>query len=376
VSHFGGPAWTHDPASGQYYLHLFLPEQPDLDWSNLAVRDEFDRILRFWLDRGIDGFRVDVAHALVKDAGLRDNPMFVEPAAGATAEEIFHSFHHRHDLDQPGVTDIYRRWRGVAADYDGLLLGEVYLQDPAALARYVDDALDLSFCFALLYAPWDADSLRGVVRACVDSLGDAAAWPISSHDDPRAPTRFGGGEAGRDRALALTTSLAFAPGIPFLYQGDELGLVDASVSLEDAVDPVAVRNRDPAQGRDGVRTPFPWEHRPGLGFTAGTPWLPDGGRVEEDTAGYQRGRAGSPLERHRTLLALRRRWRDLLEPLVWDEEGFSYRRGPLHVTVNCGQEPLRVERDGSLLFGTDRSVVLDGDQLTIPPDHAAVVELR
>ncbi len=373
VSYFGGPAWTLDRPSGQYYLHLFLPEQPDLNWANPAVVAAFDEVLRFWLDRGIDGFRVDVAHALVKDPDLADNPR--RPAVGpaTTAQEVFDSFDHRHDLDQPGVTDIYARWRTLTRVHDALLLGEVYLDDSARLSRYVDGALDLSFCFSILHAPWGADALRAALASCVEHVGVGAAWPISSHDDHRAPTRFGGGVVGRRRALAFTTAVAFLPGVLFLYQGDELGLTDAVVPLEDARDPVAVRNRDPAQGRDAVRTPFPWEPGPGLGFTTGKPWLPNGGRVLADTVADQRDRSDSFLARHRALLAHRRRWQDEPPDVEWDDDGLSYRRGRLHVTVNCGPVTITPDRPGELVYATDPSVTSDGARCTIPSDHAAVI---
>ncbi len=373
VSHFGGPAWTLDPASGQYYLHLFLPEQPDLDWSNPEVRDAVDGILRFWLDRGVDGFRIDVAHGLVKDPALRDNPVLAVPGPRATALEQFNSFDHRHDLDQAGVTEVYRRWRTITAPYDALLLGEVYLDDPARLARYVDGALDLSFCFGILHASWDADALRTAVAGGVTHLGDAAAWPISSHDDHRAATRFGGGDAGRRRALAFTTLVAFLPGVLFLYQGDELGLTDGRVALDDAQDPVAVRNGDPAQGRDGVRTPMPWDDGPAFGFTSGRPWLPDGGRRPEDTVTHQSSRTDSFLGRHRELLAVRRQWRDLDDVVEWDDDGLAFRRGPLHVWVNAGDRPLERTAPGDVVYATSGSVRHADGLLRIPPDHAAVV---
>ena len=134
MSHFGGPAWTFDDVSGQYYMHLFLPEQPDLNWANESVRKEFDGVLRFWLDRGVDGFRIDVAHSLLEDEQFRDNPQIRPFEDGDPPRQRFWSFDHVHDLDQPDVVDIYRRWRAIADEYGAVLLGEVYLTDPVKVA--------------------------------------------------------------------------------------------------------------------------------------------------------------------------------------------------------------------------------------------------
>jgi len=189
VSAFGGPAWTLDEATGQYYLHLFSPAQPDLNWEDPAVAAEFDAILRFWLDRGVAGFRVDVANTLVKAPGLPDNPELPPerwaPTMTGLPEEFFR-FEHLHEIDQPGVLDVHRRWRDVVAPYAGMLLGEVYLLDPAALARYLrQDGLHLSFWFALVESGWAPERFAELLRAA-DVAGPHLAWVQSSHDRSRA----------------------------------------------------------------------------------------------------------------------------------------------------------------------------------------------
>ncbi|HEX2028271.1 MAG TPA: alpha-amylase family glycosyl hydrolase [Nitriliruptorales bacterium] len=381
VSHFGGSAWTYDEASGQYYLHLFLPEQPDLNWDNPAVRDEFDAILRFWCERGVDGFRIDVAHALLKDPELRDNPPAEDRPGGPVEAPGYTEFEHVYDIDQPGVVEIYRRWYEVVAPYGALLLGEVYLLDPSRVARYVSgDRLHLALCFTAVRVGWDADAIRDVLRVGVDAGGDRFAWPLSSHDDARAPTRFGGGPAGARRALAYLTLLAGLPGVPILYQGDELGLPDGEVPPSAAQDPLDARGA--GGGRDGTRTPMPWDPGPGLGFTAGRPWLPLGGRRPEDTVAWQEQQPDSHLHRTRRLLAVRRESADLRgsAEVGWlTQRGplVAYRRGDTVVAADCGQTDLTLALPpGSwrLRYATGDGVAVEDRSLRLAPDHAAIVE--
>jgi alpha-glucosidase len=379
VSHFGGPAWTQDAASGQWWMHLFLPEQPDLNWADEDVRREFDRILGFWLERGVDGFRIDVAHSLVEHPDLLDNPLLGDaPAADAGPREVFAAFDHRHDLDQPEVLDVYRRWNRVVAPHDAALLGEVYLLDTEQVARYVadGDGLHLAFYFPTLYLDWDADAIRTTLRDAVAAGGDRFAWPLSSHDDPRAATRFGGGEVGARRALAFFALLCGLPGVPFLYQGDELGLDDGEV--EAVEDPIAARNPG-ATGRDGSRTPMPWEPGPGFGFTTGTPWIDFGrNRSEVSTEAHQRGAATSPLERTRALLHARRGLDDLRAGpaptwLTGDGSLVAFRRGRTVVAMHAGDGVATLPVAGTLAYATDDAVSLEDGVLTLPADSAAYV---
>jgi alpha-glucosidase len=380
TSHFGGPAWTYDEATGQYWLHLFLPEQPDLNWENPSVADEFDDILRFWLDRGVDGFRIDVAHALVKHPELLDNP----PAEGATDHALvddFASLEHLYDVDQPGVLDVYRRWRGIADAYDAVLIGEVYVLDIERLARYVrdDDGLHLSFWFKPMYIDWAPAQIRSVLETAAHAAPKGIAWVQGSHDRSRAPTRFGGGALGRARALAFGTLLMGLPGLPFLYQGDELALPDGEVGGA-GQDPVTVRAG--GQGRDGARTPMPWEPGPTLGFTAGDPWLPPGGRTADDTVAVQRDDPGSALQCYRRLIRVRRSLPELHEePIAWLEGGevVAYRRGGAVVAANCGTQPASLQLpagEWTVCFGTNRAREDETATGTLPLDASEAVILH
>jgi alpha-glucosidase len=389
VSHFGGPAWTLDEASGQYYMHLFLPEQPDLNWANPEVRAAFEDILDTWFSRGVDGFRIDVAHSLVEDPEYRDNPVVVDglPEA-ATPQEVFASFEHRHDLDQDGVLEVFRDWNRVAEKHDAALLGEVYVLDPARVGRYVEgDGLHLAFYFPTLKTPWDADELGTMLHEATDAGGHRLAWPLGSHDDPRAATRFGGGELGARRAAAYLTFLTTLPGVAFLYQGDELGLDDGELAPGEATDPIAVRNPG-ATGRDGVRTPMLWAPGPGFGFTTGEPWLPFGrNRRDEHTVAAQRDVPGSWLERTRALLHARRELPALrsASPVTWlSDRGpvLAVRReaqdgpdvvGLLH--VGDGPTSYDLPRAGQLVHGSVDGVEVVDTTVTLPPDSAAVVRL-
>lgn len=386
VSHFGGPAWALDEATGQYYMHLFLPEQPDLNWANDEVRAAFEQILTTWFDRGVDGVRIDVAHSLVEDPAFRDNPRIAPVPDDPTLDELFGQFDHVYDVDQPEVLDIYRAWNRVAADHDRLLLGEVYLLDPAKLARYVaGDALHLAFSFDTLKVGWDADAIRETLRSYVQSSGDSVAWPLSSHDDPRAATRFGGGDLGARRALAYLTFLCGLPGVPFLYQGDELGLDDGILDPSIARDPVAVRNTGES-GRDGVRTPMLWEPRPGFGFTHGEPWLPFGANHDNGrTAAAQASDPTSWLERTRALLAVRRQLGALTDgsATTWvtdDGPVIAVDRGgevlvALHVGDGEGPAALVLPDGSRLLYASDDETTMIGEQLQLSEDAAAIVVL-
>jgi alpha-glucosidase len=389
VSHFGGPAWTLDPTTGQYYLHLFLPEQPDLNWANPEVREAFEDILEWWFARGVDGVRIDVAHSLVKDSGFRDNPELVRPDGGHVVDRTtaFERYEHLHDLDQEGVLDIYRDWHRLAARHDAVLLGEVYLLDPDRLARYLQgDALHLSFCFAALRTEWDADDIRDTLRAYVTASGDALAWPLSSHDDPHAATRFGGGALGARRQLAYLTLLCGLPGSPFLYQGDELGLDDGTLPAGVAEDPIALRNPG-IVGRDPQRVPMTWAPGPGFGFTTGTPWLPFGSnRDDTRTVEAQRGTPDSHLERTCELLRTRAHLPALTDgspthwladdgPCIVIERGARGTPGAVIAALNVGDAPATIEvgHPVHLAFATADDTEVAGTTLVLPPDSAALV---
>jgi len=303
---FGGPAWSRTP-DGRWYLHLFAPEQPDLDWRDPAVGDDFEATLRFWLDRGVSGFRVDVAYGLFKDAGLRDNP-------GAYSPTLFgHGPEQAMTWNQPEVHDVWRRWRAVCDEYpDTMLVGEVCLADLKQVALYSrPDEMHQSFSFRLLKSGWDAGAFGEAVSTALDAfaaVGAPVSWVLGNHDKDRQVTRFGGGELGTARARAAALLLLALPGSPYLYAGDELALPQAVVPDEAKRDPIFHRSGGARAGRDGCRVPMPWNETPGVGFSpdgAAQPWLPVPDGWDRHAVSRQSRDGGSALTLHRRALALR-----------------------------------------------------------------------
>jgi len=318
---FGGPAWTRLP-DGEWYLHLFAPEQPDFNWDHPAVRDEFRSILRFWLDLGVDGFRVDVAHGLVKAEGLPDIGAGEQAAMLGQAALPF--------FDQDGVHEIYRDWRRVLDEYPGerIFVAEAWTPTVARTAGYVrPDELHQAFNFQYLSTAWEAEPLREVVDRTLEAMrpvGAPATWVLSNHDVTRHTTRFGnppglgtqlrtpGDRAlGLRRARAATLLMLALPGSAYLYQGEELGLPEVT-DLPDAVrqDPAFHRQAGQDGFRDGCRVPLPWsgQHPPyGFGPREGGPsWLPQPPEWAELSVEAQTGKPGSTLELYRAALAERR----------------------------------------------------------------------
>jgi alpha-glucosidase len=258
-----GPAWTFDRKSGQYYLHSFTPQQPDLNWDNPEVEEAMHHVLRFWLERGVDGFRLDVIHKIAKDPELRDNP-------GASPGEV----ETRHDEGWPTIHERLRRIRSVIDEYDDrMLVGEVHIYDLPRFIEYINsgDELHMAHNFTFMYLPWDAVAMRASVDQ-FQKLSAGRAWPawfLSNHDHSRMVTRYGGGELGEARSRVAAMLLYTLRGTPFIYQGDELGLPDAEIPPESVVD---------VDGRDPQRAPIPWEPPSqvgaGGGFSTGRPWLP------------------------------------------------------------------------------------------------------
>ncbi len=383
VSYFGGSAWTLDPGSGQYYLHLFLADQPDLNWRHPAVRAEFDRILEFWLERGVDGFRVDVAQGLVKDVALRSNPEVGRWDPRSPRLDQWAAFDHRYEILQPESLEVFAGWKAICRRYDAVLIGEASVERPEALARLLrGDGLDVGLWLETMHVDWDAEALRSVIDEPLRSVGGPASigWSGSSLDEVRAVTRFGGGEQGRRRALALTTLLAMLPGIVFVYQGEELGLGDAVIPPDRRADPVGA---DVSSSRDGCRAPMPWAPGPSLGFSSSIDlWLPNDGYGDADTVQVQRRLEASCLQRHQTLLRLRRCLvdRERTSPEPWPTEWLQpadqvigVRRGPMTVLVNVGDRPARVPAGGSVAFCSHGSAPAADSQLVVEPDQAVIV---
>jgi alpha-glucosidase len=380
VSVFGGPGWTRDDETGLWYLHNFDPKQPDLDWWNEDVRAEFDDILRFWFDRGIAGFRIDVAHGIVKDRELRDNPQ-------ATADDIepYRRLGQRPEfsMNRPEVHDVLRRFRRVADGYDAVLVGETYVHDLETLVRFYGDGVDelhLAFNFVFLLARGDVETLAPIVARTEELLPEHAwpVWTLGNHDITRFATRWADGDAGLARCFLML--LLTLRGTPVVYYGDELAMPETDVPAERELDPVAKRG---GEGRDGARTPMPWRDDSGLGFTEPgvEPWLPFGDASAANVAA-QRDDPGSPLRLVRDLIALRRSEEDLrlgaYTPLTASGDVWVYRRGSQHlVALNCGNEEAVVEGGGTVVVCTDRG--RDGErverELRLAGRSGAVVRL-
>lgn len=377
VGYFGGPTWTLDEASGQYYLHMFLPEQPDLNWDNPAVQTEFENILRFWLDRGVDGFRIDVAQAMGKDDQLRSNPELTPVDHSAFRWEQWDAFEHKHDVLQPKTHDVFRSWKAITDEYSAVLIGETYVLDPDEFATLVGppSGLDVGFWFKTMHMGWNAAEVRNVLSALPTSLSGKVGWVQASHDEHRPPTRFGGGNLGRNRSLCLALLLLGMPGMPFLYQGEELGLEDGHVPPEAKMDPVG-EDGDATSGRDGCRTPIPWDDSPHRGFTTGaTTWLPISHQIE-DTVAYQRAHEGSWLNKYRELIGVRksllRDHPDVREAAALfpdlGAEVVAVERGAALFVVNFGSEQIQLP-GGNILFSTSEI----GPDNTLASDQGALV---
>jgi alpha-glucosidase len=396
ISAFGGPAWTRvrepDGSMGQWYLHLFAPEQPDLDWDDAVVQEEFDGTVRFWLDRGVDGIRVDAAPALAKVPGLPD----AGHAPGALFESSTWVDNPHWDRDE--VHQVFRRWRAISDGYGGdrVFVSEAVVAGPERLARYVrPDELHTSFNFDYLRAAWDADGLRAAIDGTLSALAPVGApptWVLSSHDETRHVTRFGRAASGAgtmgfdassptDLALGLRRARAAAlltlalPGGAYLYQGEELGLPEVEDLPEEVLqDPTWERSGHTARGRDGCRVPLPWSgEQPPFGFTADgvRPWLPQPESWRELTVAAQRDDPASTLSLYRSALRLRRSLPGLADdaPLTWCDLGdgvLAFDRGHhFRCVVNLSDRPVPLLGQGEPVL-TSSPVAVD-----LPADTAA-----
>lgn len=396
---FGGSAWTRvtepDGAPGQWYLHLFDVRQPDLDWSNPEVWAEFRDILRFWLDRGVDGFRVDVAHALVKAPDL---------PSWSREQELLHGGRQSAPApmwDQEGVHEIYRDWRRLVEGYDGdrVLVAEAWVDPLERLARYVrPDELHQAFNFAHLVTPWRAADQREVITASLEAMeavGAPATWVLSNHDvvrhatrlalDPEQPQPNGIGPddeqpdpvLGRRRARAASMLMLALPGSAYLYQGEELGLPEHTTLPADVRDdPTFLRSGGEELGRDGCRIPLPWEHdAPGLGFGASDrTWLPQPDVYAELAVDRQRGVEGSTLELYRRALALRRKASLGRGDLQWlpdaPDDVVAFTNGVVRVVANLGPGPVPVPDGTEVVLASDELTTVDG-RTAVPTDVTA-----
>ncbi|BBY30865.1 glycoside hydrolase family 13 protein [Mycolicibacterium sediminis] len=320
VSIFGGPAWTRvvepDGNPGQWYLHIFDPEQPDLNWDNPEAFEDLEKTLRFWLERGIDGFRIDVAHGMAKPPGLPDMPR-------PDAEML------THDADDPrfnndGVHAIHRGIRTVVNDHpDAVTIGEIWVFDNEDFAKYLrPDELHLGFNFRLVRADFDAAQVREAIEnslAAADLAGSPPTWTLSNHDVEREVTRYGGGAVGLARARAMALVMLALPGAVFVYNGEELGLPNVDLPDEVLQDPTWERSGRTQRGRDGCRVPMPWSgDEPPYGFSSSADtWLPMPPDWSSLTVEAQDGVAGSTLELFRTAIEIRHSRGDLGAGVEW-----------------------------------------------------------
>jgi alpha-glucosidase len=394
VSSFQGQTWTRttnaDGTPGQWYLHLFTPEQPDLNWNHPDVRQEHEDVLRFWFDRGAAGIRIDSAALIVKDPALPEVPEAAGPGE------------HPH-LDRDEIHDIYRGWRSVADSYaePRVLVGEVWLADHERFAQYLrPDEMHTAFNFDFMARPWDAKELRESIRMTLEAhapVGAPATWVLSNHDITRPVTRYGREDSSFDfvakrfgtpsdlalgtrRARAAALLVAALPGSLYVYQGDELGLPEAEVPRDLIQDPMHFRSDGVDPGRDGCRVPLPWTRTgASLGFGpdgGAAPWLPQPTGWRDYSVQAQDGDPGSMLSLYRQVLHLRRELPALhAEELAWLDlgvEGGSVlaftRGGGFACVVNLGTDPVQLPAGARVLLasgpvddmvGQDTAVWLD-----------------
>lgn len=383
VSRFGGPAWTLDERTGQYYCHLFLPEQPDLNWRNDRVRAEFIDILRFWCERGADGFRIDVAHGLMKHADFPDNPRLGEPVNPIDPLNVFRSYDHRYDIDQDDTIDIFREWNKVVEPYGAVLIGELDLLHPERFARCVQaGALHTSFYLKPSAMGWQPDELLSDLRTMHAKAPQGVSWVLNNHDNSRSVTRFGDG--GAERTLAAAVLMFGLGGMPFLYQGEELGLPDGDLAPGEVEDPAASRNIG-APSRDGARTAMPWDGSHQNGFTtAPGPWLHADPRPVEMTVAHQQNQFGSVLNRYRRLIAERRRHPELWSGGQWvdqhDPNVGMVRAGGVIAAANLGSGPSHLElppgRWAPVYHSRDQGLEECEDTVSLDAETGVVLEER
>ncbi|MFI1659872.1 glycoside hydrolase family 13 protein [Streptomyces sp. NPDC020472] len=379
---FGGPAWTRVPApdSGphEWYLHLFTPGQPDLNWENPQVHAEFEDILRFWLDLGVDGFRIDVANAMIKAPGYPDMVDGPDPDDGSSP-----------CWDRDDVHRIHQAWRHVLDSYPDqrIAVAEAWVPTVERLARYLrPDELHQAFNFDYLKADWSAAGLRRIIDDCLTGLAvvdTLPTWVLSNHDVVRHRSRFGDGETGLRRARAAALLMLALPGSAYIYQGDELGLPEVT-DLPDAArqDPIWHHSAGAVRGRDGCRVPLPWYgDAPPFGFgppDSTSPWLPQPAAWGDLAVAAQSIDPGSTLNLYRAALQLRRNYRGAREGrLTWrsstDDAAsgllFFTRSDGLACAVNMGSAPHSVVTPGRRLLANG-AVTEDADRTVLPPDTA------
>ena len=400
MSWFGGSAWTRitepNGSAGQWYLHTFDSSQPDLNWSNPQIRADGLETLKFWLDLGVDGFRVDVALALMKDMTYPDldDPEGISLAMRMDLDDgTPESMERRRKvanspvLDRDEVQDIYREWRALMDSYPGehMAVAEAWVP-PERAARYVaPDTLHQIFNFDFMGAAWDAHRIRTVIDATFDGLRTVqapATWALSNHDTPRVVTRLGGGKIGRDRARALALIAHALPGAVYIYQGEELGLEDAELPDSARQDPVWFRTNGEQAGRDGARVPMPWKSGDtAYGFSANAKtWLPQPIGWDELSVDQQESDPHSTLHLYRELLHLRKAHpafaNDAYQvPIIADGVLAITRDCGFSCFVNCSEETIELPVAGRVLAVSDSNVSLTNGTLSLPKGTGAWIQV-
>jgi alpha-glucosidase len=378
ISLFGGSAWTQ-VEDGQWYLHLFDSSQPDLNWENIEVQKDFEKTLRFWLDLGVDGFRIDVAHGLAKENLLEDH---YDPAgSNALRLDVEMDSQERSALlssvpffDRDGVHDVYRAWRKVFDTYDRdvMAVAEAWVHPPERAIRYVrTDELDQVFNFDLLVSQFDDVELFNCIERTLklmDEVDASPTWALSNHDTPRLVTRVGEEQA---RALALFTF--GLPGSCYIYQGQELGLPDADLADEDRQDPAFIRSHGAQKGRDGARVPLPWtgDVTP-FGFTTSKPWLPIPQEWEELTVQNQGYDERSSLKLYHDVIALRKSLLGGRKDFAWtttpDGSGvISFKRGAVEIVLNTSDTAVPFKSAGRTLIASNGPTTVSDAEVEIAP---------
>jgi alpha-glucosidase len=356
LSEFGGNAWQYDSPTRQYYYHAFLAQQPDLNWRNPAVRQAIYDVMRFWLHKGVDGFRVDVLWHLIKDAEFRDNPPNPDFREGRPPHERILPLH---STDQVEVHDVIAQMRRVIDEFDRrVLIGEIYLPLERLVAYYGKDLAEahLPFNFALLSAPWNARSIEKIIFEYESAL-PAGAWPnwvLGNHDRPRVASRVGQAQARVAAMLLLTLR-----GTPTLYYGDEIGMHQVAIGPDQVRDPFEKNVPGIGVGRDGCRTPMQWDATPYAGFSTSTPWLPVPDDFLHENAVNLEADAGSILNLYKALIGLRKKLPQLVSgdyvPMAAHGELLLYRRQSedeaVVIALNLGAEPVSIESDAAGLSG-------------------------
>jgi alpha-glucosidase len=370
---FGGKAWRWDPSTGQYYYHMFLPQQPDLNWRDRRVRRAVLDVFRFWLDRGADGFRLDVVDAYFKDAQFRDNP----PALGIRGYE---RQKHVYDKDQPELLDAYRAIRALLDSYGArMAVGEV-MGGAEDAARFCGPGLlPLAFNFEFTNQRWSPAAFQNAVLR-YERLLPEGGWPcyvLSNHDNSRHASRYGGRWPG-ERAKVAAAMLLTLRGTPFLYQGEEIGMRDGKIARSEIQDPPGKKYWPLYPGRDPCRTPIPWNATPGAGFTAGKPWLPLNPDYREVNVHSQRDDPDSVLSFYRNLIWLRKKspalHSGLFRTLV-DRPGRAlvYLRQAkdqtMLVALNFFEQPATIPLGEPLPPGTWKQVLSSCESQSVPEKH-------